>query len=135
MKIKIFSCRLGVLENTLFREINKNKKKDQLQIDIMTLQCWSNISPLTCWEKSYSYLLNSIITTSLLVQNTGEGVQTTGLIPRSTHLVCRRGMGSEMQRKGSNVLLCFRQWGHVSEHLRDRKHMVTLVPEEAAAPT
>ncbi len=36
----------------------------------------------------------------------------------SAHLVWRRGMGSEMQRKGSKVLLCFRQWGHVSEDLR-----------------
>lgn len=47
---------------------------------------------------------------------------------RSTHLVCRRGMGSEMQRNGSNVLLCFRQWGHVSEHLRDRKQTAASVP-------
>lgn len=43
------------------------------------------------------------------------------------HLVWRRGMGSEMQRKGSKVLLCFRQWGHVSEDLRKRKHIVALV--------
>ncbi len=45
----------------------------------------------------------------------------------SAHLVWRRGMGSEMQRNGSKVLLCFRQWGHVSEDLRERKHTVTLV--------
>lgn len=31
-------------------------------------------------------------------------------------------MGNEMQRKGSKVLLCFRQWGHVREDLRKRKN-------------
>lgn len=43
------------------------------------------------------------------------------------HLVWRRGIGSEMQRNGSKVLLCFRQCGHVSEDLWERKHTVTLV--------
>ena len=30
-------------------------------------------------------------------------------------------MGSEMQRKGSKVLLCFWQWGHVRDDLGDRQ--------------
>lgn len=34
-----------------------------------------------------------------------------------THLVCLRGMGREMHRKGSNVLLCLRQCGHVRDDL------------------
>lgn len=36
--------------------------------------------------------------------------------PRA-HLVWRTGMGSEMHRNGSKVLLCFRQCGHVREDL------------------
>lgn len=43
---------------------------------------------------------------------------------RKAHLVWQSGIGREMQRKGSNVLLCFRQWGHVSEDLRKRKHTI-----------
>lgn len=35
----------------------------------------------------------------------------------STHRVCGSGMGNEMQRKGSNVLLCFWQCGQVREDL------------------
>lgn len=41
---------------------------------------------------------------------------------KKAHLVWQSGIGREMQRNGSNVLLCFRQWGHVSEDLRKRKH-------------
>lgn len=40
------------------------------------------------------------------------------------HLVWQSGIGREMQRKGSNVLLCFRQWGHVSEDLRKKNHAI-----------
>lgn len=34
-----------------------------------------------------------------------------------TYLVWRRGMGRDTHRKGSKVLLCFRQWGQVKEDL------------------
>lgn len=40
-----------------------------------------------------------------------------------------------MQRKGSKVLLCFRQWGHVSEDLRERKHTATLCLENTSVLT
>lgn len=43
---------------------------------------------------------------------------------RKAHLVWQSGIGREMQRKGSNVLLCFWQWGHVSEDLRKREKTV-----------
>ena len=33
------------------------------------------------------------------------------------HLVCRRGIGREIHRNGSKVLLCLWQWGHVSDDL------------------
>lgn len=33
------------------------------------------------------------------------------------HLVCRSGIGSEMHKNGSKVLLCLRQWGQVRDDL------------------
>lgn len=39
-----------------------------------------------------------------------------------THRVCGSGMGKEMQRKGSNVLLCFWQCGQVREDLLGQKN-------------
>lgn len=38
------------------------------------------------------------------------------------HLVCRRGIGREMHKNGSKVLLCLRQWGHVKEDLKKYKN-------------
>lgn len=44
--------------------------------------------------------------------------------------MCGRGMGKEMQRKGSNVLLCFWQCGQVSDDLLERrKKNLTFVAE------
>lgn len=41
-----------------------------------------------------------------------------------TYLVWRKGMGRDTHRKGSKVLLCFRQWGQVREDLwRQRTEM------------
>lgn len=38
------------------------------------------------------------------------------------YLVCRRGIGREIHKNGSKVLLCLRQWGHVREDLeKDRQ--------------
>lgn len=37
------------------------------------------------------------------------------------HLVCRRGIGREMHKNGSKVLLCLRQWGHVREDLKKKR--------------
>lgn len=34
-----------------------------------------------------------------------------------TYLVWRKGIGRDTHRKGSKVLLCFRQWGHVKDDL------------------
>lgn len=42
------------------------------------------------------------------------------------HLVCRRGMGREIQRNGSKVLLCLRQWGHVKDDLRRQKTEISM---------
>lgn len=33
------------------------------------------------------------------------------------YLVCRSGIGREIHKNGSKVLLCLRQWGHVREDL------------------
>lgn len=41
---------------------------------------------------------------------------------RVTHRVCGSGIGKEIQRKGSNVLLCFWQCGQVREDLLGRNH-------------
>lgn len=51
------------------------------------------------------------------------------------HLVWRTGMGSEMHRNGSKVLLCFRQCGHVREDLHTwaRRWHVSEYPRGARA--
>lgn len=41
--------------------------------------------------------------------------------PSGAHLVWGRGIGREMQRKGSKVSLCFWQRGHVREDLRGQR--------------
>lgn len=43
------------------------------------------------------------------------------------YLVCRRGMGREMQENGSKVLLCLRQWGHVREDLEEERERASYV--------
>lgn len=43
-----------------------------------------------------------------------------------TYLVWRKGMGRDTHRKGSKVLLCFRQWGQVKEDLWGRRTETTL---------
>lgn len=49
-----------------------------------------------------------------------------------THLVCLRGMGREMHRKGSNVLLCLRQCGHVRDDLekKNKKRESKMVKQQ-----
>ena len=47
-------------------------------------------------------------------EGTQEGLRT-GF--KFTYLVWRKGIGSDTHRKGSKVLLCFRQWGQVKEDL------------------
>lgn len=39
------------------------------------------------------------------------------VLKKVTHRVCGSGIGKEMHRKGSNVLLCFWQCGQVREDL------------------
>jgi hypothetical protein len=48
-------------------------------------------------------------------------VKGTGQEVTLTYLVWRKGMGRDTHRKGSKVLLCFRQWGQVKEDLRGQR--------------
>lgn len=78
----------------------------------------------------YKFLNNSIYIKCVCVWGgialeTGAGAAVGAAESSGAHLVCRRGMGREMQRKGSKVLLCFKQWGHVSEDLRGERYKNT----------
>lgn len=62
---------------------------------------------------------NSIINSKGYISCTNEYVLYVMCVVH--HLVCRRGIGREIHKNGSKVLLCLRQWGHVREDLEGER--------------